>query len=57
MFTEKMLKYLFGKFITSGKIYECVDTDQTMSKNKDLYFEAIEDFKASFEKGKYVKMS
>lgn len=51
---DEVLKYLFENFFASGKLDEMIDTDKTMSKNKEQYVGSLELFKISFASGKYI---
>lgn len=57
IFSDTVLRFLFEHLIESGKLHEMLDTDHTMAKNKDMYKEAIQTFRESFEWGKYTKLN
>lgn len=56
LFSDNVLKYLFETFISSGDLYNLLETDQTMARNKDMYIEAIRAFRESFKVGRYTRI-
>lgn len=54
IFSDKILKFLFEDFIETGKIYEHMKQDDTMSKNPQAYEETIRVFKDSFMMKRYT---
>ena len=51
---DEILRFLFLDFIESGKIYEHLQSDETMALNKEKYEKTIGMFKAAFSKGTYA---
>jgi len=54
MFADNILKYIFDDYVTTGAIYEMIDTDQTLSKNKVEYRNTVELFNQSFIAKEYI---
>lgn len=53
LFADQVLKFLFEDYIKSGMVYEMIESDSTMSRNKDVYKRTVDIFIESFEKEEY----
>ena len=53
LFADPVLRFLFEDYINSGMIYEMIETDSTLSKNKEIYQNTVKIFIRSFEKEEY----
>ena len=53
LFSDPILRFLFEDYIKSGMVYEMIDSDVTLSRNKEMYKMTVEIFTKSFERGEY----
>jgi hypothetical protein len=56
IFKDEVFGFLFQHYIQSRAVYEMIESDATLSKNRDAYMRTVDLFKSSFEKGLYINL-
>ena len=54
LFADQTFRFIFEDYIRLGNVYQMIESDKTLSKNKTEYRNTVEIFKHSFEIQKYA---